>query len=276
VRLHTHLAETVEEEHYCLERFGLRPLEYLAELGWLGDDVWFAHCIHLDDAEVRQARRHRLGRWPTVHSERQAGRRRPRRSAALLAAGLPVGLGVDGSASNEDGRSTPRCGTRCACAAGDDAKAMTARAALALGTIHGARCLAGSTTSARSRLGKLADVALWRLDGSGTPGSTTRGRARPGPARTARAAARRRGGRWSSRRAPHRLRDRHRAPGRARVPPPPGRRARMSDVPGPLRGETPTPVTEPVTAPTPLVVEEGELVRGRIGVSARGPTARSR
>ena len=52
VRLHTHLAETLDEEHFCQERFGVRPVDYLDELGWLGDDVWLAHCVHLDDAEI--------------------------------------------------------------------------------------------------------------------------------------------------------------------------------------------------------------------------------
>src|ERR671920_2269243 len=52
VRLHTHLAETLDEEAFCQERFGVRPVEYLEELGWLGDDVWLAHCVHLSDDEV--------------------------------------------------------------------------------------------------------------------------------------------------------------------------------------------------------------------------------
>ena len=52
VRLHTHMAETVEEEAFCLERFGVRPVEYLEQLGWLGDDVWLAHCVHLDEREI--------------------------------------------------------------------------------------------------------------------------------------------------------------------------------------------------------------------------------
>ena len=54
VRLHTHASETVEEEAYCLERFGKTPTEYLEDLGWLGDDVWMAHCVHLDDAAIER------------------------------------------------------------------------------------------------------------------------------------------------------------------------------------------------------------------------------
>ena len=95
VRLHTHLAETDDEEEFCLERFGVRPLEYLDELGWLGDDVWLAHCVHLDDAEIGAdgRDRHRRRALPDVQraarrgdragarrcSSRRAGRARRRR-----------------------------------------------------------------------------------------------------------------------------------------------------------------------------------------------------
>ena len=61
VRLHTHMAETVEEEAFCLERFGVRPVEYLEELGWLGDDVWLAHCVHLDEREIARFGETRTG-----------------------------------------------------------------------------------------------------------------------------------------------------------------------------------------------------------------------
>ena len=170
VRLHTHLAETVEEEAYCLERFGVRPLEYLAELGWLGDDVWFAHCIHLDDGEVGRlgATGSGVAHCPTSNARLGAG---TAPIAALLAAGSPVGLGVDGSASNEDGRldTEVRNALRVARLL-DDAKAMTARQALALGTIHGARCLGRADDLGSLEPGKLADVALWRLDGLGHAG----------------------------------------------------------------------------------------------------------
>ena len=75
VRLHTHMAETVEEEAFCLERFGVRPVEYLEELGWLGDDVWLAHCVHLDEREIARfgETRHRRRALPVV--QRAAGRR---------------------------------------------------------------------------------------------------------------------------------------------------------------------------------------------------------
>ena len=80
VRLHTHLAETREEDEFCLERYGVRPLEYLEELGWLGDDVWLAHCVHLDEREVR-----RMGEsapvWRTARSRTRGSGRASRRCA---------------------------------------------------------------------------------------------------------------------------------------------------------------------------------------------------
>ena len=74
VRLHTHLAETLDEERFCQERFGVRPVDYLDELGWLGDDVWLAHCVHLNDAEIAPLRRHRHGGRPLPELECAARR----------------------------------------------------------------------------------------------------------------------------------------------------------------------------------------------------------
>ena len=85
---------------YCAERFGCTPVEYLDSLGWLGDDVWLAHAVHLDDAGHRQARRHRHRRGALPVVQRQA-RRGHLPDPRLLDAGVPVGLGVDGAASNE-------------------------------------------------------------------------------------------------------------------------------------------------------------------------------
>ena len=100
VRLHTHLAETVEEDAYCLEHHGCRPVEYLERLGWIGDDVWLAHCVHLNDREIAQFGAAGVGvaHCPSSNARLGAG---IARTADLLAAGAPVGLGVDGSASNE-------------------------------------------------------------------------------------------------------------------------------------------------------------------------------
>src|ERR687896_1524681 len=102
VRLHTHMAETVEEEAYCLELYGVRPVEYLEELGWLGPDVWLAHCVHLDQREVRRFGETGTGvaHCPSSNARLGAG---IAPVAALVGAGAPVGLGVDGAASNEAG-----------------------------------------------------------------------------------------------------------------------------------------------------------------------------
>src|SRR5262249_53943519 len=98
--LHTHLAETVEEDAYCLELHGCTPVEYLDSLGWLDEHVWCAHCVHLSDADVARFAESGTGvaHCPTSNLRLGAGVAPVR---ALLDAGVRVGLGVDGSASNE-------------------------------------------------------------------------------------------------------------------------------------------------------------------------------
>jgi cytosine/adenosine deaminase-related metal-dependent hydrolase len=167
VRLHTHLAETVEEEEFCRAKLGCTPAEYLDELGWLGADVWLAHCVHLSAEAVR-----RFGTTGTgvAHCPSSNGRLGVGIApvADLLAAGAPVGLGVDGSASNEAGQLGPevRQALLSARLRGGPA-ALTARQALALGTIGGARCLGREQELGSLEVGKLADLALWRMDGLG-------------------------------------------------------------------------------------------------------------
>jgi cytosine/adenosine deaminase-related metal-dependent hydrolase len=167
VRMHTHLAETVDEEAFCRERFGRTPTEYLDDLGWLGDDVWLAHCIHLDDDAVRRlgATGTGVAHCPSSNARLGAGMARV---ADLLAAGAAVGLGVDGAASNEAGQLGPelRQALLVARLRGGPA-ALTARQALALGTAGGAHCLGRAGELGSLEPGKLADVALWRLDGLG-------------------------------------------------------------------------------------------------------------
>jgi cytosine/adenosine deaminase-related metal-dependent hydrolase len=165
VRLHTHLAETLDEEAFCRERFGMRPVDYLDDLGWLGDDVWLAHCVHLSDAEVARfgATGTGVAHCPGSNARLGAG---IAPVAALTAAGAPVGLGVDGAASNEAGElaAEVRQALLVARLRGGPA-ALTARDALALGTIEGARCLGRDDELGSLEPGKLADVALWRIDG---------------------------------------------------------------------------------------------------------------
>ncbi|HEX6020845.1 MAG TPA: 8-oxoguanine deaminase [Solirubrobacter sp.] len=164
VRLHTHMAETVEEEAFCLELFGVRPVEYLEELGWLGDDVWLAHCVHLSEREVA-----RFGETGTGVAHCPSSNARLGAGIApvvpLVRAGAPVGLGVDGSASNEASElgGELRQALLVARLRGGPA-AITAGEALELGTIHGARCLGRDDELGTLEPGKLADITLWRLD----------------------------------------------------------------------------------------------------------------
>ena len=170
VRLHTHLAETVEEEAFCRETRGCTPVEYAERLGWLGDDVWLAHGVHLDASAVG-----RLGATGTgfAHCPSSNGRLgagiAPVRD--LLDAGAPVGLGVDGPASQEAGRlgDELRQALIAARLRGGPA-AITAREVLAMATLGGARCLGRDGEIGSIEVGKLADLAVWRLDGIGHVG----------------------------------------------------------------------------------------------------------
>jgi cytosine/adenosine deaminase-related metal-dependent hydrolase len=170
VRLHTHLAETRDEEEFCLERYGVRPLDYVEELGWLGDDVWLAHCVHLDDREVRRMGDTATGvaHCPVSNARLGAGIAPVR---GLVDAGAPVGLGVDGAASNESGELTDELrGALLMARVRGGPAAVTAREALELATRHGARCLGREDELGRLEVGMLADIALWRIDDAGRAG----------------------------------------------------------------------------------------------------------
>ncbi|WP_109528933.1 MULTISPECIES: 8-oxoguanine deaminase [Nocardia] len=164
VRLHTHLAETVDEQDFCASAFGCTPAAYMEQLGWLGPDVWFAHAVHLDDAAITAMASTGTGiaHCPTSNGRLGAG---IARTAALLVAGVPVGLGVDGAASNESSSmiEEPRNALLYARAVGGP-RAMNVRTALELATIGGARVLGREAEIGSIEPGKLADLALWRLD----------------------------------------------------------------------------------------------------------------
>jgi cytosine/adenosine deaminase-related metal-dependent hydrolase len=164
VRLHTHLAETREEERYCLERHGVRPVEYVESLGWLGPDVWLAHCVHLTRGEIERLGDTGTGvaHCPSSNARLGAG---VAPVAELLLADVAVGLGVDGAASNEAGELEleVREALLAARARGGPA-AMSARRALELATRNGARCLGREDEIGSLERGKLADVALWRIE----------------------------------------------------------------------------------------------------------------
>ena len=164
VRLHTHVAETADEDDYCAEHFGCTPVEYLDSLGFLGSDVWLAHAVHLaDDAIARLAATGTgVAHCPSSNARLGAG---ICRSRDLLDAGVPVGLGVDGPASNEASSllGEVRAATLLARAAGGP-QAMSVRRALEMATMGGARVLGRESEIGSLEPGKLADIALWRLD----------------------------------------------------------------------------------------------------------------
>jgi cytosine/adenosine deaminase-related metal-dependent hydrolase len=167
LRLHTHLAETLDEEEFCRERFGCTPLEYVDSLGWTGADVWFAHAVHLDDAAVKRIGDTRTGvaHCPSSNARLGAGIARARE---LRDAGTPVGLGVDGTASNEAGSMLEevRHALLFARARGGPT-AMKVREALEMATLGGASVLGRTDEIGSLEPGKLADLALWRIDGLG-------------------------------------------------------------------------------------------------------------
>jgi cytosine/adenosine deaminase-related metal-dependent hydrolase len=170
VRLHTHLAETLDEEEYCQDTHGCSPVEYLDRLNWLGSDVWLAHTVHLGHSEVERLAATGTGsaHCPSSNARLGAGTAPVR---ALLDAGAVVGLGVDGAASQEAGRMVDEL--RQALYAGrvkGGPRALTSREALRLATIGGARCLGRADEIGSLEPGKLADLALWRLDGLGHAG----------------------------------------------------------------------------------------------------------
>ncbi len=164
VRLHTHLAETTDEEEFCRERFGGTPLEYVESLGWTGPDVWFAHAVHLDDVAVKRigATGTGVAHCPSSNARLGAG---IARTAELRAAGGPVGLGVDGAASNEASSllEEARHALLFARARGGP-EAMAVRDALELATLGGAAVLGRADEIGSLEPGKLADLALWRMD----------------------------------------------------------------------------------------------------------------
>jgi cytosine/adenosine deaminase-related metal-dependent hydrolase len=162
--LHTHLAETVEEDAYCRELYDCTPVEYLERVGWLGDDVWCAHCIHLSQPEIERFGANGVGvaHCPPSNLRLGAGVAPVRE---LLDAGTDVGLGVDGSASNERSDLFFEVKQALLVARGRGGPgSMSAREALRLATRGGARAL-GRDDIGSLEPGKRADLALWRTDG---------------------------------------------------------------------------------------------------------------
>ena len=170
VRLHTHVAETADEEAFCLERFGCRPIELLERLGFLGDDVWLAHAVHVsaDDIGKLGATGTAVAHCPTSNMRLGSGIAPVRE---LVDAGVSVGLGVDGSASNDGGNLLGEVRQAMLVARGRGGPgAMGTREALRLGTRGGAACL-GRDDLGSIEPGKRGDVALFDVSGLASAGT---------------------------------------------------------------------------------------------------------
>ncbi|MEC8873120.1 MAG: 8-oxoguanine deaminase [Actinomycetota bacterium] len=167
LRLHTHLCETVEEQEHCLERFGRRPVEMLDEWGWVGDDVWLAHGIHIDDGEMARLGTAGTGvaHCPSSNARVAAGMCRV---TDLRAAGCPVGLGVDGVASNEVGGLFGELRQALYTARLRELRpdALMPADVVEMGTRGGARCL-GLDDLGLVQVGMRADLAVWPGDDLG-------------------------------------------------------------------------------------------------------------
>lgn len=172
VRMHTHLAETDDEDRYCAERYGRRPLDFVASLGWEGPDVWFAHCVKLNGEEMLRCARHgtAIAHCPSSNCRLGSGIAPVR---AMLDAGVKVGIGVDGSASNDSGDMLGEARQALLMArVSRGAGAMTAREALKVATRGGAAVL-GNEALGRLVPGGVADIVLFDLDQYGYAGGAS-------------------------------------------------------------------------------------------------------
>ena len=164
VRLHTHIAETLDEEDYCRRTFDMRPLELLEDLEFLGPDVWLAHCVHLGSNDIARLAATMTGvAWCPTSNMRLGSGFAPGRE--MLDAGVSVGLAVDGSASNDSGNLLAEARqAMLTTRARKGAASMTAREALRVATRGGAACL-GRDDIGSIEVGKRADIALFAVDG---------------------------------------------------------------------------------------------------------------
>ena len=174
-RLHTHLAETLDEEAFCQDMFGKRAVQHAEDLGWAGDDVWFAHGVYIDDSEIERMAIDGTGvaHCPTSNMRLASGIAPVRK---FLAAGVPVGIGVDGSASNDgshllgEARQAMLLARLDAAPNQSDGALMTARQALEIATLGGASVL-GRTDIGSLEVGKAADFISIDLDQLGYDGA---------------------------------------------------------------------------------------------------------
>ena len=174
IRLHSHLSETYDYVRWARETFGCTPLEFVAEHGWVGSDVWYAHMVHLDDGDLKICAETGTGIAHCPQSNARLGSGIARIPEAM-ALGIPVSLAVDGAASNEAAdmasevhacwlmhRADPRAGARTT-QPGGHAGAMTVEDVVHIGTAGGARVL-GLDGVGTLQVGMAADLAVYALD----------------------------------------------------------------------------------------------------------------
>jgi cytosine/adenosine deaminase-related metal-dependent hydrolase len=172
VRLHTHLAEDEDEDTYCLETFGRRPVDQFEEVGWLTDRAWVAHCIFPSDAEIARLGAAGVGVAHCPSSNSVLGNTRICPVGDLRAAGVPVGLGCDGSSSNDiaslwvESRHAMLLGR-----VRGGPKAASARQVLTMATRDGARCLGRDGEIGQLTPGAAADLAVWPQTGPAFAGA---------------------------------------------------------------------------------------------------------
>ncbi len=165
VLLHTHLAETADEERFCQDRFGVRPVDYLEELGWLREDVWFAHLVHLSTGDIAKLSAARVGMSHCPSSNMLLGSGIAP-VAKLKGTGVKVSLAVDGSASNDTSnmiREVRQAMLLQRVRYG--AEAFSAREALHLATMGGAQVLHREDEIGSIEVGKAADLIAFDLSG---------------------------------------------------------------------------------------------------------------
>lgn len=161
--LHTHAAETLDEEKYCMERFGMRPIELLDSLNWLGSDVYLAHCVHLSEADIRRLAQTRTGIAHCPSSNMRLGSGIPP-IRGLLDAGARIGLGVDGSSSNDGGHLLAEARLALLLQrVANGPRGLSVAEAFTLGTIGSAEIL-NRPHLGNIAVGYSADLAMFRRD----------------------------------------------------------------------------------------------------------------
>jgi cytosine/adenosine deaminase-related metal-dependent hydrolase len=163
VTLHTHLAETIDEEAFCIEKFSKRPVAYMEELGWMQERVWHAHCVHLNESEIGTFKHTQTGiaHCPSSNMRLASGIAPVKQ---LIKANVPVGLGVDGSASNDGNHLLGEARQAMLLQrVGGDPAGLTARQALELATLGGASVLRRNDIGSLE-MGKVADLIAINLN----------------------------------------------------------------------------------------------------------------